>query len=95
MRGYGKWKRGEMSDKDFKRNMAKEFASVTNPYTGKGHYPGQGAKPLDISGAMISNASSVKAGNPVETDDDFTTSSLDWSDKKVARWWDKLEQGEA
>ena len=97
MRGYDKWKSGELSDKDFKRNMSKEFASVVNPYTGKGWYKGQNAKPLDIVGgrangvvkAMVDNAAPTIAMN--EDDDDFTTSSLNWSDDKTARWWETQE----
>ena len=42
-RGYDKWVSGQLSDKDFGRNLSMEWASVPNPYTG-GSYYGQKAK---------------------------------------------------
>ncbi len=49
MRGYDDWDLGKLSNKDFEHNLSREFASVADPLTGKGYYPGQGAKPLDWS----------------------------------------------
>ncbi len=46
MRGYDDWESGKITDDDFRYNLSKEFASVINPKTGTGYYPGQGAKPL-------------------------------------------------
>jgi len=51
-RGLDKWRAGEMSTKDFKKNLSREFASINDPYTGKGHYSGQGAKDVDLRKAM-------------------------------------------
>ncbi len=44
-RGYNDWREGTISDDKFKSHLAREFASINDPYTGKGHY-GQGSKPL-------------------------------------------------
>lgn len=46
MRGYDDWRGGKLSDKDFQKNLSREFASVQDPYTGQGYYKGQSAKPL-------------------------------------------------
>jgi hypothetical protein len=43
MRGYSKWKAGKLSNKDFAAQIAKEWASVQNPFSGTGNYPGQKA----------------------------------------------------
>ena len=56
MRGYDKWKAGTLSTDDFKRNLSKEFASVQNPHTGKGWYPGQNAKPINLVGGKAKSA---------------------------------------
>ena len=37
-RGYDKWVSGQLSDKDFGRNLSMEWASVPNPYTGGSYY---------------------------------------------------------
>jgi hypothetical protein len=52
-RGYEKFQRGEMSDKDFQSGLAKEWASVANPDTGRSHY-GQatGTSTDEIQGAL-------------------------------------------
>ena len=42
-RGYDKWVSGQLSDRDFGRNLSMEWASVPNPYTG-GSYYGQKVK---------------------------------------------------
>ncbi len=46
MRKYDDWKTGAIDSKTFEHNLSKEFASIQNPLTGKGYYPGQGSKPL-------------------------------------------------
>jgi len=45
MRGYGDYKSGNLDKDAFVSNLSKEFASIVDPYTGKGTY-GQGAKEL-------------------------------------------------
>jgi len=50
MRGLDDWKSGELDTTEFKHNLSKEFASVKSPKTGRGYYPGQGAKDLLIKG---------------------------------------------
>lgn len=40
-RGYDAWKAGTLSDSGFMANLAHEWAGMTNPYTGRGVYPGQ------------------------------------------------------
>ncbi len=44
-RGMKDWREGNISDDKFKSHLAREFASINDPYTGTGHY-GQGSKPL-------------------------------------------------
>jgi len=44
VRKYDDWKAGKIDDASFKHNLSKEFASIINPKTGTGYYPGQGAK---------------------------------------------------
>ena len=45
MRHYDDWRSGKYSDDKFKYHLAGEFASINNPYSGKGRH-GQGSKPL-------------------------------------------------
>lgn len=42
-RGYDDWLTGEIDDRQFALNLAKEWASLPNPTNGKGYYPGQNA----------------------------------------------------
>jgi muramidase (phage lysozyme) len=42
-RGYSQWKAGRMSDRTFQANLSLEWASLTNPITGRGSYLGQNA----------------------------------------------------
>ena len=37
-RGYDKWLNGKMSDDDFQLNLAKEWASIASPKTGRSYY---------------------------------------------------------
>jgi hypothetical protein len=37
-RGYDQWKAGKLSDRDFMHNLSMEWAGLTDPYTGHGHY---------------------------------------------------------
>lgn len=52
-RGYEKFQRGDLSAKDFQSALAKEWASVANPDTGRSHY-GQatGTTTQEIQGAL-------------------------------------------
>lgn len=52
-RGYKEWTEGKISDYQFQKNMAKEWASVADPDTGKSYY-GQGVGTTDtqIKAAM-------------------------------------------
>lgn len=43
-RGFRAWKAGLISDRKFQFNLSLEWASLTNPYTGRGSYAGQNAK---------------------------------------------------
>ena len=45
-RGYREWTEGKISDYQFQKNMAKEWASVADPDTGKSYY-GQGVGTTD------------------------------------------------
>jgi len=45
-RGYREWTEGKISDYQFQKNLAKEWASVADPDTGKSHY-GQGVGTTD------------------------------------------------
>jgi muramidase (phage lysozyme) len=40
-RGYDEWKAGKLSDQAFMHNLSKEWAGLTDPYTGRGYYPNQ------------------------------------------------------
>jgi muramidase (phage lysozyme) len=40
-RGYDQWKAGKLSDQEFMHNLSKEWAGLTDPYTGRGYYPNQ------------------------------------------------------
>lgn len=53
-RGYDDWKAGRISDRAFQASIAKEWASWTNPYTGRGVYRGQnsGTKIRDQQAAL-------------------------------------------
>jgi len=42
-RGLDAWRAGKIDDREFALNLAKEWASLPNPSTGKGYYPGQKA----------------------------------------------------
>ena len=42
-RGFEAWKVGRINDHEFALELSKEWASLPNPQTGKGHYPGQRA----------------------------------------------------
>ena len=42
MRGYDAYRKGNLPEKNFIRNLSQEFASVENPFTGHGYYSGQG-----------------------------------------------------
>lgn len=42
-RGYNDWTEGRMSNERFALNLSKEWASLPNPHTGVGFYPGQHA----------------------------------------------------
>jgi muramidase (phage lysozyme) len=37
-RGYDQWKAGKLSDQAFMHNLSMEWAGLTDPYTGHGHY---------------------------------------------------------
>jgi len=53
VRKYDDWKAGKIDDASFKHNLSKEFASIINPKTGKGYYPGQGAKKFMLPEASL------------------------------------------
>lgn len=48
-RGYSKWKSGEMSDRAFALNLAKEWASLPDPETGRSVYAGDGLNKSHVS----------------------------------------------
>jgi conjugal transfer mating pair stabilization protein TraG len=62
-RGYSKWMGGEMSDHDFQKNLAKEWASVADPDTGHSYY-GQGVGTTDtqIKEAMTQTKGAALTG---------------------------------
>lgn len=41
LRGLDAWLQGKMSDAKFMHNLSVEWAGLTDPYTGRGYYPGQ------------------------------------------------------
>lgn len=41
-RGYDRWKPGDLSDAGFMSNLSQEWAGMTNPFTGRSFYAGQG-----------------------------------------------------
>ena len=86
MRGYKDWKDGKINDDDFKANLSKEFASVMNPYTGKGHYKGQGAKPI--------NFKNVEPKTTVSSNSDYSSPAHTWSKKKMDSYWKAYDAGE-
>jgi len=83
IRKYDSWKSGDIDSSDFQYNLSKEFASIQNPRTGRGYHKGQGAKPLKV---IRRNEIAMPMS---ENDNDYTTSSLNWSDEKTNRWWKK------
>jgi muramidase (phage lysozyme) len=62
-RGYNEWLDGTMSDHDFQKNLAKEWASVADPDTGMSYY-GQGVGTTDAQikevMAQIKNSASAR-----------------------------------
>lgn len=58
-RGYNEWLDGKKSDHDFQKNLAKEWASVADPDTGKSYYGGQniGTTDAQIKEAMAQSKS--------------------------------------
>lgn len=52
-RGYNKWLNGQMTNDAFQENLAREWASIASPKTGKSHYAGQ---PAGTSDSQIKEA---------------------------------------
>ena len=52
-RGFSKWSDGTITDHDFQKDLAREWASVADPDTGKSYYRnnGKSAQPGDIEGS--------------------------------------------
>jgi hypothetical protein len=48
-RGLRRWQAGDLSDEDFAANLAKEWASLPNPRTGRSHYAGDGVNQSHVS----------------------------------------------
>ncbi len=61
-RGYSEWIGGMITDHDFQKNLAKEWASIADPDTGKSYYRnnGQSAQPGDIEGSEPTNLQRAK-----------------------------------
>jgi len=56
-RGYQKWANGLISDRQFQVNLSFEWASLTNPATGRGSYKGQNAQiKLSVQQAALDRA---------------------------------------
>jgi len=57
-RGYDQWKAGKLSDQAFMHNLSEEWAGLTDPYTGHGHYASIGQ---DTGHSLRQQFSALKA----------------------------------
>ncbi|WP_204848580.1 hypothetical protein [Rhizobium lusitanum] len=67
-RGYQKWVDGLISDRQFQANLSFEWASLTNPATGRGSYKGQNAQiKLSVQQAALDRARCDLADQRIST----------------------------